>query len=157
MRHLPLPIEDCFKVLMLFPNGPRNRALYSLRQTLRLKDIICLNCVGDVVSSDGSVSGSVQVYNGARVVLDSRSRTMIYLYLVKRFRLCNLRAADQTLPLFKTAKSDYLTVERLAQLFCEMDSKIRRSAGVSTVRATPNIGVWTTVFNHRTLDDVGSQ
>ncbi len=152
----PVQIDQCMEILAQYQNGARNKTLYSLRLIMRISDIVGLRTLSSVVM-DGKIRAGVRNTDGDYVALDSRTKALLYVYLVQRFRQSDLSTIDPTLPLFPTSKSEYLTVERLTQLFWEMDTKIRRhSAGVSTVRASPNIGAWTTVFNHRTLDDVGS-
>jgi hypothetical protein len=121
----PLPVDQCMQILAQYQNGARNKALYGLRLIMRVKDIVGLRTVSDVLLN-GEIRESVKNADGYAVALDPRAKSLLYVYLVRRFRQRNLSKIDPRTPLFPTVKSDYLSVERLTQILWEMDEKIRR-------------------------------
>jgi hypothetical protein len=121
----PLPVDQCMQILAQHQNGARNRALYGLRLIMRVKDIVGLRTVSDVLLN-GEIRESVKNADGHYVALDHRAKTLLYVYLVRRFRQRDLSKIEPWTPLFPTVKSDYLSVERLSQIFWEIDEKLRR-------------------------------
>jgi hypothetical protein len=112
-------------ILTQYQNGARNKALYGLRLIMRVKDIVGLRTVSDVLLN-GEIRESVKNADGHYIALDHRAKTLLYVYLVRRFRQRDLSAIDPRTPLFPTVKSDYLSLERLTQILWEIDEKIRR-------------------------------
>jgi len=123
----PLPIEQCLDIISGMKHGARNCALYYLRTLFRLSDIRQMKTVGCVVDEGGNMRNHVTGANGRRLELDARAKSLIYLYLIKRFRTIDLYHLDRNVPLFPSEKS-VAGIRQLPQLLWEFDRRIQQVA-----------------------------
>ncbi len=111
--------------------GARNRALFALRQILRIKDIAGLR-VSDVLGPDGYVRAFLMLGDGCIVELGDDVRRELYRYLTSRFGFEQLaRPRSRThdlglLSLFPTQKRGQFSPNTLAQHFCHLDRHVRQ-------------------------------
>jgi len=108
--------------------GARNRAMFALRQCLRIKDISVLQ-ISDVVGFDGAIRGHIISDDGRLFVLNDQLKAELRRYLLSRFELANdsllsLLETDLTVPLFPTQKRDKFSNNTLAQHFCYLDKSV---------------------------------
>lgn len=110
--------------------GPRDRALYSLRSLMRIKDISIL-LVSDVLNSDNTIRSSYESVDGILYELDAKIQSEMRIYIDDRF--------DKTLPpnldipLFTTQKSAKFSNNTLAQHFSYLDKDIWQNFSNSQV------------------------
>ncbi len=108
--------------------GARNRALFALRQRLRIKDISVLQ-VSDVLGLHGVVRGHFIAEDGTAYLLDDELRQELHRYLISRFQLQggSLKAlinTDLDVPLFPTQKRERFSNNTLAQHFSLLDKAL---------------------------------
>ncbi len=114
--------------------GSRNRAMFALRQCLRIRDISVLK-VSDVVGYDGRVRGHYISEDGIFYELDDAVQGELHRYLVNRFKLrsgslTDLTGTDLGVPLFPTQKRERFSNNTLAQHFCYLDKTIHHRFGI---------------------------
>lgn len=110
--------------------GARNRALFALRQQLRIKDISALH-VSDVLGLNGEVRGHYIAKDGSVYLLDADLKEELHRYLLSRFQLAGnslkpLINSVLNVPLFPTQKRERFSNNTLAQHFCYLDKSIWR-------------------------------
>ena len=110
-------------------HGIRNRAMFVIRQSLRIRDISAL-LVSDVLGLDGKIRNCYMSQDGQVFRLDDQLKKELHRYLLKRFMLSgnSLRPLLQVhfnLPLFPTQKRERFSNNTLAQHFSYLDKSIR--------------------------------
>lgn len=110
--------------------GARNRALFAVRQQLRIKDIAQMS-ISSVVNLDASIRRFVVAADGHRYDLSEEVQSELRHYLLTRFdikgeTLESLLALDLSLPLFFTQKRCQFSPNTLAQHFSHLDKLIHR-------------------------------
>lgn len=85
----PLPANTNLKSILTYIEeatkwGVRNRALFAVRQNLRLKDISDL-LVSDVLNPDMTIRRFYIAEDGEKFVLNDEVRGELYRYLISRF------------------------------------------------------------------------
>ncbi len=108
--------------------GARNRAMFALRQYLRIRDISRLQ-VSDVLGLNGVVRGHYISEDGIVYLLDDDLKEELHRYLLSRFQLTGnslkpLINTDLDVPLFPTQKRERFSNNTLAQHFCYLDKSI---------------------------------
>lgn len=108
--------------------GDRNRAMFALRQLLRIRDISVLQ-VSDVLGLNGVVRGHYIAQDGIVYLLDDDLKEELHRYLLSRFQLKGnslkpLINTDLDVPLFPTQKRERFSNNTLAQHFCYLDKSI---------------------------------
>ena len=108
--------------------GARNRAMFALRQRLRIRDISMLR-VTDVLGFDGRVRGHFISEDGLVFQFDQALKAELHRYLLNRFELegdslKSLISMDMNIPLFPTQKRERFSNNTLAQHFCYLDKSI---------------------------------
>lgn len=106
--------------------GGRNRALFALRQHLRIKDIAAMTN-GDILNPDGTIRRFyISSIDGARYELDDITRAEIKRYLVYCWGsdLDLMESSDLDVPLFPTQKRSGFSANTLAQHFSALDKHI---------------------------------
>jgi hypothetical protein len=108
--------------------GRRNRAMFALRQLLRIRDISVLQ-VSDVLGYDGKLRSHYISDDGIFYELDDEVKDELHRYLLTRFELegnslKDLVGADLDVPLFPTQKRERFSNNTLAQHFCYLDKSI---------------------------------
>jgi hypothetical protein len=108
--------------------GSRNRAMFALRQLLRIRDISVLQ-VSDVLGLNGVVRGHYIAQDGIVYLLDDDLKQELHRYLLSRFQLKGnslkpLINTDLDVPLFPTQKRERFSNSTLAQHFCYLDKSI---------------------------------
>lgn len=108
--------------------GARNRAMFALRQHLRIRDISRLQ-VSDVLGLNGVVRGHYISEDGIVYLLDDDLKNELHRYLLSRFQpkgnsLKLLLNTDMDVPLFPTQKRDRFSNNTLAQHFSYLDKSI---------------------------------
>jgi hypothetical protein len=108
--------------------GVRNRALFALRQNLRLKDISDL-LVSDVLNPDMTIRRFYIAEDGEKFILNDEVRSELYRYLLSRFSVSgesieSIQIQNSDIPLFPTQKSDSFTPNTLAQHYTHQDKLI---------------------------------
>ena len=108
--------------------GARNRAMFALRQCLRIRDISVLQ-VSDVLGLNGVVRGHYIAQDGIVYLLDDDLKEELHRYLLNRFQLGGnslkpLINTDLDVPLFPTQKRERFSNNTLAQHFCYLDKSI---------------------------------
>lgn len=121
--------------------GDRNRAMFALRQLLRIRDISVLQ-VSDVLGLNGVVRGHYIAQDGIVYLLDDDLKEELHRYLLSRFQLKGnslklLINTDLDVPLFPTQKRERFSNNTLAQHFCYLDKSIwQRFAQYQTKKAS---------------------
>lgn len=110
--------------------GARNRALYALRQRLRIKDISDLR-VSDLVNPDSTICWFFIAKDGTRFELSDQLQTEVKRYLIARFDITGhslepLLGVDLNIALFPTQKSRQFSPNTLAQHFSYLDKVIQQ-------------------------------
>lgn len=108
--------------------GARNRAMFALRQHLRIRDISRLQ-VSDVLGLQGVVRGHYISEDGIVYLLDDDLKEELHRYLLSRFQLMGnslkpLINTDIDVPLFPTQKRERFSNNTLAQHFSYLDKSI---------------------------------
>jgi hypothetical protein len=108
--------------------GARNRAMFALRQCLRIRDISVLQ-VSDVLGLNGVIRGHYIAKDGIVYLLDDDLKKELHRYLLNRFQLGGnslkpLINVDLDVPLFPTQKRERFSNNTLAQHFCYLDKSI---------------------------------
>ena len=108
--------------------GARNRAMFALRQSLRIRDISQLK-VSDVIGLNGAVRGHYISDDGTVYLLDDAIKKELERYLISRFQLAgnslkSLINEDLDVHLFPTQKRERFSNNTLAQHFCYLDKSI---------------------------------
>lgn len=108
--------------------GSRNRALFAVRQQLRIKDIANLKVI-DLLNFDGSIRHIYLGSDGVYFTLDAEVRSEFERYLKDRFALpenalCRLLGIDLRVPVFPTQKRKQFSPNTLAQHFSALDKAI---------------------------------
>jgi hypothetical protein len=105
----------------------RNRALFAVRQVLRIKDIACLR-VSDVLNQDATITQFVvSRIDGTRFEIDLDLRVEIDRYLRYLFSvpssksLVDILTTDTNIPLFATQKKACFSSNTLAQHYSYQD------------------------------------
>jgi hypothetical protein len=108
--------------------GIRNRALFAIRQALRIRDISGL-LVSDLLGLDGKIRSCYIAQDGAVFYISEHLKDEITRYLISRFELSGTslkpllnQALNQTL--FSTQKRESFSSNTLAQHFCYLDKDI---------------------------------
>jgi hypothetical protein len=110
--------------------GARNRALFAVRQQLRIKDISDL-LVSDMVNPDMTIRQFFMSRDGIRFELSEEVQTEVRRYLIDRFEikgetLEQLLALDLDVSLFPTQKRGQFSPNTLAQHFSHLDKLIHQ-------------------------------
>ncbi len=110
--------------------GARDRALFALRQQLRIKDISGL-LVSDLVNPDMTIRRFFISRDGIRSELGDEVQAEVRRYLIARFVtegdvLEPLLAIDRDIPLFPTQKRCQFSPNTLAQHFSYLDKQIHQ-------------------------------
>lgn len=110
--------------------GARNRALYAVRQQLRIKDISEL-LVSDMVNPDMTIRRFFMSRDGTRFELSEEVQAEVRRYLIDRFDIKGesleaLLALDRNVPLFPTQKRCQFSPNTLAQHFSHLDKRIHQ-------------------------------
>jgi len=79
-------IERCLDILRETKYPDRNRAMFYLREMMRLKDIAALRNIADVIGRDGEFHPFIITADGSVIILDERAKGLLTTYLLKRFR-----------------------------------------------------------------------
>lgn len=113
--------------------GVRNRAIFAIRQSLRIRDISAL-LISDVLGLDGKIKYCYMSADGRLFRFDDQLRLELQRYLMKRFNISNgclnsLLYESLLLPLFPTQKRDRFSNNTLAQHFSYLDKCIRLRFG----------------------------
>lgn len=108
--------------------GARNRAMFALRQHLRIRDISRLQ-VSDVLGLNGVIRGHYISEDGIVYLLDDDLKEELHRYLLSRFQLKGnslkpLISNDLDVPLFPTQKRERFSNNTLAQHFSYLDKSI---------------------------------
>jgi hypothetical protein len=108
--------------------GTRNRAMFVLRQRLRIRDISEL-LVSDVLGLDGKIRSCYISADGQVFHLDEHLKAELHRYLVNHFELngnslSSLLAVNLNFPLFPTQKRARFSNNTLAQHFSYLDKSI---------------------------------
>lgn len=129
----PLPANTNLKSILTYIEeatkwGVRNRALFAVRQNLRLKDISDL-LVSDVLNPDMTIRRFYIAEDGEKFVLNDEVRGELYRYLISRFSVSedsieSIQIDELDIPLFPTQKSDSFTPNTLAQHYTHQDKLI---------------------------------
>jgi hypothetical protein len=109
--------------------GFRNRAIFAIRQSLRIKDISAL-LISDVLGLDGKIKHCYMSADGRLFRFDEHLRAELQRYLLKRFNVSNgslhpLLHESLLLPLFPTQKRDRFSNNTLAQHLSYLDKCIK--------------------------------
>jgi hypothetical protein len=130
-----LPVNTPFPSILSYLDtsgkwGARNRALFALRQQLRIKDIALLS-VSSVVNLDASIRRFVVAADGHRFELSEEVQAEVRRYLIARFEIKHetlepLLALDLNVPLFPTQKRCQFSPNTLAQHFSHLDKQIHQ-------------------------------
>jgi hypothetical protein len=120
--------------------GSRNRALFAVRQRLRIKDIANLKVI-DLLNLDGSIRHIYLGSDGVHFMLDADVRRECERYLKERFELpenalCRLLGIDLRVPVFPTQKRQQFSPNTLAQHFSALDKDISQHFKPKSKRAT---------------------
>jgi hypothetical protein len=128
--------------------GARNRALFAVRQQLRIKDIAVMT-VSSVVNLDASVRRFVVASDGIRFDLSATTQAELKRYIQNRFDIKSLEELtpeQAASPLFITQKKPHFSANTLAQHFSYLDRSIHerfqaigsgRSAQIYPVNTQP--------------------
>ena len=108
--------------------GARNRALFAVRQYLRIKDITDL-LVSDLVNPDMTIRRFFISKDGIRFELGDEVQAEVHRYLIDRFdiegeSLEPLLALDRNVSMFPTQKRCQFSPNTLAQHFSHLDKKV---------------------------------
>lgn len=106
--------------------GARNRALFAVRQQLRIKDIAHLT-VSSVVNLDASIRRFVVATDGKRFDLSAATQAELKRYIQSRFgikSLEDLTPEQAAAPLFTTQKKPHFSPNTLAQHYSGLDRAI---------------------------------
>jgi hypothetical protein len=126
--------------------GARNRALFAVRQYLRIKDITDLR-VSDLVNPDMTIRRFFISKDGIRFELSDEVQAEVHRYLIDRFdiegeSLEPLLALDRNVSMFPTQKRRQFSPNTLAQHFSLLDKRIhRRFQATGRDRSSPNESV----------------
>lgn len=109
--------------------GARNRALFVMRQHLRIKDLSEIK-ISDVLNKDKTVSRYYVSADGIRFVFPQEVQIEIFRFLANRFKLCEdsleeLDDANLNLPMFFTQKKSQFSSNTLAQNLSSLDKLVR--------------------------------
>lgn len=131
--------------------GARNRAMFALRQYLRIRDISRLQ-VSDVLGLNGVVRGHYISEDGIVYLLDDDLKAELHRYLLSRFQLKGnslrlLISIDLDVPLFPTQKRERFSNNTLAQHFCYLDKSIWQRFVVQ--QATKKASISTSLISSR--------
>jgi hypothetical protein len=110
--------------------GARNRALFALRQMLRIKDISNLRVL-DLVNPDLTLRRFFTSKDGVRFELGDEIQAEVRRYLMARFDITGkslepLLALDLNVALFPTQKRRQFSPNTLAQHFSYLDKAIHQ-------------------------------
>ena len=106
--------------------GARNRALFAVRQELRIKDIAHMT-TSSVVNLDASIRRFVVASDGKRFDLSAETQAELDRYIQNRFgikSLDELTHRQAAAPLFNTQKKPHFSPNTLAQHFSYLDRSI---------------------------------
>lgn len=123
--------------------GARNRALFAIRQQLRIKDISDL-LVSDMVNPDMTIRRFFMSRDGTRFELSEEVQVEVRRYLIDRFDIKGetlepLLALDLDVSLFPTQKRCQFSPNTLAQHFSHLDKLIhQRFQATGRGRSTQN-------------------
>ncbi|PUE27969.1 hypothetical protein [Limnohabitans sp. Jir72] len=109
--------------------GARNRALFAIRQQLRIKDISDL-LVSDIVKPDMTLRRIFISRDGTRFELSEEVQAEVRRYLIARFDIKGtslepLLALDLNVSMFPTQKRCQFSPNTLAQHFSHLDKRIQ--------------------------------
>lgn len=110
--------------------GARNRALFAVRQYLRIKDISNL-LVSDLVNLDMTIRRFFISKDGIRFELSDEVQAEVHRYLIDRFdiegeSLEPLLALDRNVSMFPTQKRCQFSPNTLAQHFSHLDKRVHQ-------------------------------
>ena len=109
--------------------GFRNRALYALRQSLRIKDIAVMK-VEDILNPDMTIRRLfISPIDYTKYELDEVVRTELHRYLISLYDITGLTLepdllTDLSIPLFGTQKREKFSPNTLAQHYSLLDKKL---------------------------------
>ncbi|OYU10116.1 MAG: hypothetical protein CFE38_19120 [Comamonadaceae bacterium PBBC1] len=115
-------------------HGNRDRCVFSLRLSLRIRDTASLT-VSSVVNLDGSIRRFIQSSDGKRFDLDSSTQTELTRYLLTRYKIKSLEdlpAECFSDPLFSTQKRHAFSPNTLAQHYSALDAALKEQFQLST-------------------------
>jgi hypothetical protein len=126
-----LPVNTPFPAILSYLDtsakwGARNRALFAVRQQLRIKDIAVMS-VSSVVNLDASVRRFVVASDGIRFDLSATTQAELKRYIQNRFDIKSLEELtpeQAASPLFITQKKPHFSPNTLAQHFSYLDRSI---------------------------------
>lgn len=130
----PLPsntsLSQILKYLGSSPKwGYRNRALYAVRQSLRIKDIAVMR-VQDIINPDTTIRRLfISPIDYTRYELDDVVRAELHRYLITLYDISGLTLeplllTDLSTPLFSTQKRENFSPNTLAQHYSLLDKKL---------------------------------
>jgi hypothetical protein len=119
-------IGRCLDILNKTKYPDRNKALFYLREMMKLKAVADLRKIADVIGTDGEFHPFIITADGSVIILDERAKGLLATYLLKRFRR-PLNSIAPHEPLFPTEKSDGAKMTSLPQLFWAIDSVIKKA------------------------------
>jgi hypothetical protein len=120
-------IERCLDILKETKYPDRNRAMFYLREMMRLKDVAGLRTIGDVIGRDGEFHSFIVAIDGDIIILDDRAKGLIATYLMKRFRR-PLNSIAPNEPLFPTEKNPAgAKISSLPAHFWAIDGVIKKA------------------------------
>jgi flagellar biosynthesis component FlhA len=133
--------------------GIRNRALFLMRQNLRLRDISEM-LVSDVLNPDLTIRRFYTAKDGTKYELSEQVRTELDRYLIVQFTdkskaLESISLEDFNLSLFPTQKAEKFTPNTIAQHFSLQDRLIHEHFKQSTSTAEMNKNTEATPPTHR--------
>jgi hypothetical protein len=110
--------------------GARNRALFAVRQQLRIKDISDL-LVSDMVNPDMTIRRFFISKDGIKFELSEEVQAEVPRYLIDRFDIAGeslepLLALNRNVSLFPTQKRCQFSPNTLAQHFSHLDKRIHQ-------------------------------
>jgi hypothetical protein len=110
--------------------GSRNRALFAVRQYLRIKDISNL-LVSDLVNPDMTIRRFFISNDGIRFELPDEVQAEVHRYLIDRFdiegeSLEPLLALDRNVSMFPNQKRCKFSPNTLAQHFSHLDKRVHQ-------------------------------
>lgn len=147
LNQLPknVPIKTVLNFLGTSPRYcTRNRALYAIRQELRIKDIAALQ-VADILTPDLEiVEAYVSDIDGTRFELSNHLRSELRNYLCSFYGIAGvslkpLAVHDVFVPLFPTQKSGRFSPNTLAQHFSYLDKIIQSHFDRQNPKESPSL------------------
>lgn len=110
-------------------HGPRDRAIFVLRQVFRIRDLVGLY-VFDVLNTDGTIKAFIKTRDGGRIALSADIQVEITRYLCHKYSVQSL----EDLPVHKFPEVLFVTQKKpdrgfslntMAQHLCLTDASLR--------------------------------